>query len=120
MFIRGDDFAILDTRRAGSFARHAFQTKIHMLSNFRSELGSAIGNRAPKIDAPSRAIIFIACFDIGRARTQTKTAVHAVHESFIINISSKALFSGKNMKGKGIFRDWFRNAMCMCIHKIIF
>jgi hypothetical protein len=91
-----------------------------VLTNFRSEFGSAIGNSAPKIDAASRAIIFIACFDIGRARTQTKTAVHAVHESFIINISSKALFSGKNMKGKGIFRDWFRNAMCMCIHKIIF
>ena len=118
MFIRGDDFAILDTRRAGGFARHAFQAKIHVLTNFRSEFGSAIGNRAPKINAPTRAIIFIACFNIGRAGTQTKTAMHAVHESFILNIGSKALFSGENMKGEGIFRHWFRYAMC--IHKIIF
>ena len=56
-----------------------------MLLHRRVKLDAPIGDGAHQIDAPARAVVFVAQLDVSRARGRTQAAMDAVEKQFVID-----------------------------------
>ena len=85
--VRADDLAVLHAGRTGRLAGPALQAQIEMLPHLVGQFGSAVGDGPPQIDAAARTVVLVAGFDVGWTRTQTQTAVNAVHEQLVVDVA---------------------------------
>ena len=82
---RFNQSTVLNTARTSRFATATVQTQIQMMPHFVGQIEPSIDHGSHQINASSRAVIFIARFDIRWTRRRTKAAVHAVQKSIIRN-----------------------------------
>ena len=60
-----------------------------MLADLRAQLGPAIGDGPPEINAAARAVVLVARLEIGGARRQAQTAMDAVHEQLVVDVTAQ-------------------------------
>ena len=76
---------VLDAAGAGGFAASAIEAGIEMSADGGGEFEPAINDGSHQVDPASRAIIFVAGFDVGGAGSRAKSAMDTVEEPIVGN-----------------------------------
>jgi hypothetical protein len=77
--------AVLNSAGAGGFAASAIEAGIEMSADGGGEFESAIDDGSHQVNSASRAIIFVAGFDVGGAGSRAKSTVDTVEEPIVGN-----------------------------------
>src|SRR5437660_4993212 len=92
---RLDKLAVLHARGARGFSCAAIEAQIEMAPYLIVERYPTIGDGSHEIDAPTRAIVLIAEFNVSGASRCAKPAMHAVEEQLVVDVCHCLLFRAR-------------------------
>ena len=72
-----EQFAVFHAAGTGDFARPAAEAEIYMAHRGVTQRQASVLHGAHEVNAPARRVVFVARFQISRARGQAKPAMHA-------------------------------------------